>query len=104
MIEDNLILQSWRQQKKIFTDNLFICRKRPTKGSVHDLRVAVKKIRSYLRLKKEIAGEDWKELFSAILALFKSFGKLSDFDMSIMLLRQRERKEHLSFDNFRKYL
>lgn len=104
MIEDNLILQNWRQQKKIFTDNLLISRKRPTKGSVHDLRVAVKKIRSYLRLKKEISGEDWKELFSTILVLFKSFGRLSDFDMSITLIRQVERKEVLSFDNFRKYL
>jgi CHAD domain-containing protein len=104
MPEDNLILQNWRQQKKIFTDNLLISRKRPTKGSVHDLRVAVKKIRSYLRLKKKISGEDWKELFSTILALFKSFGKLGDFDMSLTLLRRHERKEQLSFDNFREYL
>jgi len=104
MIEDNLILQTWREQKKIFTDNLLISRKRPTKGSVHDLRVAVKKIRSYLRLKKKISGEDWKELFSTILALFKSFGQLGDFDMSLTLIRQQERKEHLSFDNFRAYL
>ena len=104
MIEENLILQNWRQQKKIFTESLLICRKRPTKGSVHDLRVAVKKIRSYLRLKKKITGEDWKALFSTILALFKSFGKLSDYDMSITLIKQQERKEHLSFDNFREYL
>ena len=104
MTEDNLILQNWRQQKKNFIDNLIICRKRPTKVSVHELRVAVKKIRSYLRLKKEISGEDWKELLSTILALFKSFGKQSDFDMSIMLTRQYERKEQLSVDNFRKWL
>ena len=104
MIEDNLILQNWRQQKKNFTDNLLISRKRPTKVSVHELRVAVKKIRSYLRLKKEISGGDWKELFSTILALFKSFGKKSDFGMSITLTRQYERKEQLSVDNFRKWL
>ena len=104
MIEDNLIVQNWREQKKIFADNLLICRKRPTKNSVHDLRVAVKKIRSYLRLKKEITGEDWKQLFSTILALFKSFGKLSDFDVSITLIRQQARTEHLSVDNFGKYL
>lgn len=104
MIEDNLILQNWREQKKIFTDSLLTIRKRPTKSSVHDLRVAVKKIRSYLRLKKEIAGEDWKESFSTILALFKSFGRLSDFDMSITLIRQQARREHLSVDNFGKYL
>ena len=99
-----MILQNWREQKKIFTDNLLISRKRPTKASVHDLRVAVKKIRSYLRLKKQISGEDWKELLSTILALFKSFGKLGDFNMSLTLKRQLERKEHLSLDNFREYL
>lgn len=104
MIEDNLILQNWRQQKEIFTTNLLISRKRPTKSSVHDLRVAVKKIRSYLRLKRKISGEDWRELFSTILALFKSFGKLSDFDVYLTLIRGQERKEHLSFDNFREYL
>ena len=99
-----MILQNWWQQKKIFTQNLLICRKRPTKVSVHELRVAVKRIRSYLRLKKKIAGEDWKQLLSTILALFKSFGKLGDFDMSLTLLRQQERKEQLSFDNFRDFL
>lgn len=104
MVEDNLILQNWRLQKKVFTDSLLICRKRPTKGSVHDLRVAVKRIRSYLRLKKRISGDDWKGLLSGILALFKSFGKLSDFEMSITLIRQQERNENLSFENFREYL
>jgi CHAD domain-containing protein len=104
MIEDNLILQNWRQQKKNFIDNLLISRKRPTKGSVHELRVAVKRIRSYLRLKEKIAGGDWKELFLTIVVLFKSFGKLSDFEMSITLTRQYQRKELLSFDSFRKYL
>jgi len=54
----NLILKNWLQQEKIFIDNLMLSRKRPTKISVHDLRVAVKKMRSYLRLKQQFTGEE----------------------------------------------
>ena len=104
MDEENLILKNGREQERVFIDNLLTCRKRPTKDSVHDLRVAVKRIRSYLRLKKQISGDEWKESLSKIIALFKSFGKLSDLDGSITLIRQAERKAHLSFNNFKEYL
>ena len=100
----NLILKNWLQQVKIFNDNLLISRKRPTKISVHDLRVAVKKLRSYLRLKQHLIGEDWKGSFSTITALFKSFGRLRDYDMSLTLIRKSERKEVLSFIFFKEYL
>ena len=104
MKENNLILKNWLQQEKVFNDNLIISRKRPTKDSVHDLRVAVKKMRSYLRLKEHLNGEKWKESFSKISALFKSFGRLRDFDMSLTLIRKLERKESLSFIFFKEYL
>src|SRR4030095_4233490 len=100
----NLILKNWLQQEKIFSDNLILSRKRPTKISVHDLRVSVKKMRSYLRLKQQLSGEEWKQSFSKISALFKSFGRLRDYDMSLTLIRKLERKEHLSFIFFKEYL
>jgi len=100
----NLILKNWLQQEKVFNDNLILCRKRPTKISVHDLRVAVKKMRSYLRLKQQLSGEEWKQSFSKISALFKSFGRLRDYDMSLTLIRKLERKELVSFMFFKEYL
>ena len=100
----NLILKNWLQQEKIFNDNLILSRKRPTKISVHDLRVAVKRMRSYLRLKQQFTGEEWKGSFSKISALFKSFGRLRDYDMSLTLTRKLERKEFLSFIFFKEYL
>lgn len=102
--EENIILKSWLEQKKNFTENLIASRKRPTKDSVHDLRVAVKRMRSYLRLKEHLIGEEWKGSFSKIAVLFKSFGRLRDFDMSLDLTRRSERKEHLSFLFFKEYL
>src|SRR6186997_368806 len=104
MAGNNLISKNWLQQKKVFNENLILSRKRPTKLFVHDLRVAVKKMRSYLRLKEELTKDEWKESFSKISALFKSFGRLRDYDMSLNLLRKLERKEFLSFIYFKEYL
>ena len=104
MAEDNLILKNWKQQEKIFIENLFISRICPTKDSVHDLRVAVKKMRSYLRLKEHLAGGDWKEPFVKIKTLFNSFGRLRDYDMSLELSRKSERKWQLSLLKFKEYL
>ena len=101
---NNLILKNWLQQEKVFNDNLIFSRKRPTKISVHDLRVAVKKKRSYLRLKQEFTGEEWKESFSKTSVLFKSFGRLRDYDMSLTLIRKFERKQFSSFIFFKEYL
>lgn len=104
MAPNNLILKNWLLQEQNFKDNLLLCRQRPTKISVHDIRVAVKKMRSYLRLKEELTGDKWKESFLRISALFKSFGRLRDYDMSLFLLRNLERKELSSFIFFKEYL
>jgi len=104
MAGNNLILTNWLLQEQNFNENLILSRKRPTKISVHDIRVAVKKMRSCLRLKEELIGDKWKESFVKISALFKSFGRLRDYDMSLVLIRNLERKEFLSFIFFKEYL
>ena len=104
MAGNNLILSNWLLQQNNFNENLILSRKRPTKISVHDIRVAVKKMRSYLRLKEELTGNKWKESFLKISVLFRSFGRLRDYDMSLILLRKLERKEFLSFIFFKEYL
>ena len=104
MGQTNLLLENWQQQEKIFIDTLVISRKKPTKNSTHDLRVATKKMRSYLRLKKQLTGEEWKESFLKLYALFKSFGLLSDFNTSISLVRKQERKEGVQVIFFKEYL
>ena len=66
MAENNIILKNWLLQEQNFNYNLLLSRKRPTKISVHDIRVAVKKMRSYLRLKEELTGDKGKESFLKI--------------------------------------
>lgn len=88
----------------IFANNLAIIRKKPTKDAVHDLRVSVKKIRSYLRLQQKITGEGWIEQFAPIKLLFSTLGKLRDFEMSLLLLKKYQRKEEVSLPDFKQYL
>ena len=104
-MEQTMLLSGcWLQQKKIFIDNLLASRNRPTIVSVHNLRVSIKKLRSYLRLKEKINGDKWKESFRSISALFKSFGVVADLDMSLVLLRQQEHKKLLLFLFFKEDL
>ena len=104
MEEENIIKIHWIEQKERFIENLNISRKRPTKRSVHDLRVAVKKLRSYLKLIKQLNGEKWRERFSKITALYKSFARQSDLDVTIQLTKQQEQKNHMSLSCFKDYL
>lgn len=104
MSEGNLILKNWLQQKDIFIKNLIISRDQPTKNSVHDLRVAVKKMRSYLRLNEELSKEEWKNSFIEIKELFTSFGKLRDFDMALALCKNYEKEIQSPLSSFKQYL
>ena len=104
MEQTRLLSGCWLQQKKNFIDNLLVSRKRPTAASVHALRISIKKIRSYLRLKEQINGDEWKESFVNIAALYKSFGVVADFDMSLVLLRQQENKKLLLYPFFKEHL
>jgi CHAD domain-containing protein len=104
MANDNLILKNWLEQELVFLQNLKICRKRPTIDAIHDIRVAVKKMRSYLRLKDLFIDEAWKDEFSKIAALFKSTGRLRDLDKSLHVIRNYEHKESITYNFLKEYL
>lgn len=104
MSAGNFISESWKEQEKCFFENLGIIRQRPTKKSVHDLRVSVKKIRSFLRLQEKITGEKWQEEFEPVKILFKISGKQRDFEMSLTLLSKYQRKGNQSLPTFKKFL
>jgi hypothetical protein len=61
-------------------------------------------MRSYLRLKQQLNDEEWKESFSKISALFKSFGRLRDYDIVTYTHKKIGTKELLSFIFFKEYL
>lgn len=104
MIAENFIWKSWNEQVLIFIQNLQSIRIKPTRKAVHDLRVAVKKIRSYLRLRNLITGEAWKKEFSPVKTIFSISGKQRDFEMSLSLLSKYQRTEKLMLPLFKKFL
>src|SRR5579885_3504518 len=104
MTDTSFILNSWDRQINVFHHNLLILRIRPTKNAVHDLRVAIKKIRSFLRLTKEITGTPISKEFDKIDLLFKTTGRQRDFEMSTSLLSRYSRRKKISDSHFKKIL
>ncbi len=104
MADDNLIIKNWLEQEAVFNENLAICRQRPTIKAIHDIRVSVKKMRSYLRLKDLFDDKNWKDEFSSIAIIFKSTGRLRDLDKSLHVLRDYERKHLAPYPFLKEYL
>jgi len=84
--QENFIITHWDQQLAVFKTNLEIIKQKPVEAAVHDLRVAVKKLRSYLRLAGEIRPFRWKTLFSSTQQIFKAAGRVRDMDICLSLL------------------
>lgn len=103
-IAENLLILNWSDQVRIFKANLEIIRRRPTKKGIHDIRVAVKKLRCYLRLNAELTGKVWVEEFKAIKVFFKRMGKLRDFENTYLIKQKLLRDEKYSLPHFKKYL
>jgi CHAD domain-containing protein len=101
---ENFIIKNWNEQQMVFLNNLNEIRTTPKKKSVHDLRVSIKKMRSFLRLSEFISGQSWKDAFTSVKILFRTSGKLRDFDVSLSLLSNYKRIENLTLPSFIKYL
>ena len=104
MAEDLFISKNWDEQIVTFNDNLQIIRHKPTKRSVHDIRVSIKKLRGYLRLRQELTSEKWTDEFDPIKILFQTLAKERDFEMALSLLYRYQRREKTSLLHFKKFL
>jgi CHAD domain-containing protein len=83
----NLILRHWKKQQQIFLHNHAILKKQIDPEAIHDLRVAIKKLRSYLKLYVIICEQaDWKTDFSETEKLFSILGKYRDVEMNYNLV------------------
>lgn len=102
--DDLFITKCWDEQVLAFEKNLQVILQWPTRRSVHDIRVAVKKLRSYLKLRGELTGEKWNEEFSAIKILFKTLGRQRDIEMSLSVLSAYHRREKTFLQHFKKFL
>ncbi len=100
----NMITQSWDDQRVVFLHNLKIIRKRPSRKTVHDIRVAVKKMRAYLVLAAEYGAGPEIKSFDVIRKFFRVSGKFRDVEMSLTLLKKQASNADTRLAGFEKYL
>ena len=87
MPDENPILIYWRSELQVFSKNLLSLQEHINEKATHDLRVAIKKIRSCFKLYSNlIKKKQKKELPAGIDSLFSILGKQRDIEMSKKLL------------------
>jgi len=99
------ILLHWKKQQKVFSQNLATLRRLPDDKAIHDLRVAVKKLRSYLELLTMLFKKIQEEPgFEKTGQLFKVLGKHRDIEIGLLLLEGFEKEHKLTYTAFRFHL
>jgi CHAD domain-containing protein len=87
MAAHDIISLNWEKQQTIFLENLTALKLGLSGKEIHDLRVAIKKLRSYLVLYNRITGPDEAGLqFSKTDTIFNITGKYRDIEISLNLL------------------
>lgn len=100
----NFLQHHWDEQYAVFTTNLAIIRQRPSKKAVHDIRVAIKKMKSVVRLFNAVTGIDSAVKPEAIQLFFKICGKFREEEMSLSLLKKILKEEAVAIPSFQKKL
>lgn len=99
------ILLHWKKQQKVFLQNLEKLTKKQETIAIHDLRVAVKKLRCYLKLLTLLLIKiDSKQGFEKTEQLFSVLGKHRDIEMGLMLLQAFEKENKITYTAFRFHL
>jgi len=87
MPADNPIVRHWQTELKVFDQNLVLLKNQLSADAIHDLRVAVKKLRSYLKLWAALFNKKHaKDSFETTNQLFSTLGKHRNIEISKQLL------------------
>ncbi len=106
----NPIFLNWKKEQKVFNKNLLFLKKKLDKDSIHDLRVAVKKLRAYLDLyiilkKRDDPEAGWEvELLSKTNELFDIIGRQRDIEICMEMINKLEKKEKNPYPKFYLFL
>jgi len=110
MYNKNILLSSWKKEQKELAENLAILRQKVSTDALHDLRVAIKKLRAYLDLYILLkAGADpvvstLKTNFSDTEEFFSIIGRLRDVEICLSLIEGIQKESGCSIPCFRSYL
>src|SRR6266487_3544312 len=84
---DNPILWRWQTELQVFQKNLLLLQEQMNTDAIHDLRVAIKKLRSYFKLYAALfKKKDTEKLFAGTKELFSVLGRHRNIEMSKQLL------------------
>lgn len=92
------------KQERIFSHNFSLLCGRVTEDRVHDLRVAVKKLRSYDKFKQQILETEQTKDWEPIAELFSVLGKYRDLQMNLKLVIDAEKEQKQKFTSLKRFL
>jgi CHAD domain-containing protein len=101
----DFILIHWKKEQKVFNKNLAVLKQHPEKEAVHDLRVAVKKLRAALELYFLISEKPWQENpLKETEKLFSILGKQRDIEICLELIAISEKETGEKYAALKYYL
>jgi CHAD domain-containing protein len=96
------VILHWRRQQKVFLQNLAKLQQQQDSKAIHDLRVAIKKMRAYLKLLTNLVNKIDKEVsFEKTEQLFDVLGKHRDIEIGLLLLQSFEKENKKTYTAFR---
>jgi len=95
----DLIIRHWENELLVFQKNLQALKRKPDQDAMHQFRVAIKKLRSYLKLYSHIVEKNDKDkLMAQTNTVFSIIGKYRDLQMNLELLADFEQKNKTSYE------
>jgi len=101
----NIVFPCWKNEQGVLNKTLAVLKQQPETNAVHDIRVAVKKLRALLRLYVLLTEEQlWKYPLKETEDLFSILGKQRDIEICMELLQRLEKETSKKYPEFRRYL
>lgn len=101
----NTIFIHWKKSQKDVETNLLQLQKRITTEAVHDIRVAIKKLRSYLNLYSVLKKEPgWEYLLGKTDILFDVLGRHRDVETCLALTIAFEKETNTACTEWKNHL
>jgi CHAD domain-containing protein len=101
----NIMWQHWKKTQKEAVDNLSSLQQRINSVAVHDVRVAIKRLRAYLHLYILLKKEpDWDYFLTKTNQFFAILGRYRDIEICRLLTASLEKETNSSSKEFNNYL
>src|SRR5437868_5585957 len=93
----HFLIVYWKKELQVFYKNLLLLQKGSGSEAIHDLRVSIKKLRSYFRLYSAVFTKTSRTSFPASLRnLFSILGRQRNNEICIELLHRFQTKQLIS--------